>query len=480
MLLIFNDSTEERTIKDIFRFIWSYKILNAIIVVPFDNTIRIIGFNPYFDNYYQDLNSKNVFYNKLSNINGYTINVLMTRDEDITKLTVLQEGNVTKYGGKDGNLIMSLIEHGNATYNVTNLSKILGDNNPWRPINRGSMEEMKIPIIKQYDVDIILDSQELIVNNATEYMYPHARDDIVFLVPKAKLRSQYSQLSKIFREGFAVILLFFIIICPIVWFIFKFIHSKISKERLDYIKTLIKITLNNLRIVLGSSIHKIPKVFIENIFVIFLFFCNLIINSYFQSILASILTVSTHEPQINTIRDLANSDCRPLGVPGVINETAEVLKVIGQENLIPKLELLPPSKYYTHYKAFPSNLCALSNYDRMTMAVTIRPVLHVISESIVPTYMSFHVVQGSPYYDLLDGHILRILESGLYDMWKRTTFYHYVLMFGINDEGMEKGGYKDLTIHQFRSIFCLFGIGLGISFIVFLCELYCGYYNKRQ
>lgn len=473
------EPTDIHIVEQTFRKIWTeYKLLNLVIVTKINQTWNIFGFNPYYENFLENLTGKDVFYNKLTNLNGYILNILMTRDEDVTKLIVEQlEGNHTTYKGKDGNFVMSILAKSNASYNVTNLHQLLGNDNPWRPINKGLLEHEKARIIRQYDADFILDSQAIMIHNMTEFLYPHSRDDTVFLVPKAKILSQYKQLSKIFQEGFSYILLFFIVGVPLIWFVFKLLHMRLKKESVPILKTFVEILLNNLRIALGSCMNRLPNNFFEKVFIIFLLFCNLIIGSYFQSILASILTVSTHEPQINTIKDLADSSLRPVGVPGDMAEVSEVLRVTGHEKLIPKLALLPLSLYYIHYRDFPTNACGFSNYDRMSMAAKIRPVLHVVQEHVVPTYLSFEVVAGSPYYDLFDRYILRILEAGLYDLWKNSYTFQFVIKIGIIDYDAEKGGYKDLTMKQFYGAYWILFIGWTTSSLFFAIEI-CYYRMK--
>lgn len=246
--------TNQQDIEEIFQYVWKIKILNLIIATNIDNRINILGFNPYFKNYFQNLTIKDAFYNKMVDLNGYVLKLLLVRDEDITKLPIVKIGNLTFYGGKDGNVIMSIIKLIRAKFKVTNLSELFGLDNPWRPMNRNrDLDYLKYKIIETTEADFFLDSQELFVQNFTENLYPHSRDDTVIILPKANIRSQYKQFLKIFNKGFSVIIISFTLVSPVIWYLLRLTETKITnfRDRNNIVLTF----LDTLKLFLGKYNH---------------------------------------------------------------------------------------------------------------------------------------------------------------------------------------------------------------------------------
>lgn len=242
--------------------------------------------------------------------------------------------------------------------------------------------------------------------------------------------------------------------------------------------------LQNFRLVLGTSLDTLTKTFVGNQFLIWLMYCNLIINSYTQSILASIMTVSNNEPELNTIRDVIQSKQKVLILDNFKAEAIEVLKATGQTELISKFVPYPDSMIaqFTQKldpRTMPKEVYATWNYDRLELAVILKPTLHMVREQLIPKYQAFQVVTNSPYHDILNKYILWILEAGLYDMWKRLNLHNIVLKLqgpAVDEENIH--GIK-LTLRHLKVPLYILLIGLSISFIVFLIEIAYSYFANK-
>lgn len=347
--------------------------------------------------------------------------------------------------------------------------------NPWRPFNVGKKEYVKIPFIKKNNIDFIMDSQDATNSNATESLYPHAKDDWVAAIPASGFRTQYSHLLQIFKEGLGVMLMFFIFICPLLWFILHDIETGLNNgTRRNRLKFLFAALFDNFRIVLGSSLYKLPKYGIEKFFLVCLLLCYLIINNYFQSILISILTITDFERQINTLEELSESSVKVGVPPGMLQVIYYYFNQTEQFNLVQKLQELNMTKYYRIQEnvfTIPTEIGVIANFDRIEYLSKQRPVFHMVQESFIPMFCSYHMTRGSPYKEMFQSHVTRIIEAGLYSLWKRQTNDAWLKM-NLTDT-IDTGGFKAISLNNFRGSFYILFFGLGLSLFVFFVEIMC-------
>lgn len=453
------------------------KMLNLVAVVLIDNEILTVTFNPYFNNFFQVVPEPgaDIFYSKLKELNGYQLHVLMVKPDDATKVRVIKRTNASaQYTGKDGLTILNVLKHVNASYNVIDLHALMSWDNPFRSWYRNAKEDAKLSVMRKFDVDLFFLSLEMAgENNVTDMVYPHGKDDWLFMVAQAGYISQYDFLFSCFKNGLSYVFGFFILITPIIWFSIRIITNYIKKKKVPKVDTLIVCILENFRFVLGSCLSAMPSNFSENLFLVVLLFCDTLINNFCQSILYSVLTVSERKPQINTIQDYVNSDVVSYTVANMYEEVKRNMEITGVKGLTEKLiitviEHMPKNWTIANY---PRNWSILINQDRCEYFAARRPNFRCTKESVLPAYISFHVARHSPYFDLMETMVPRVLESGLYYYWKKKTLYSTVLEEGIIIDEEELTGYRDLSIHQFRAAVYLLLIGLAVSIITFLLEL---------
>lgn len=376
----------------------------------------------------------------------------------------------------------TIIKKSNATLKVFDLDIIFGIKNPWRPLNVGIMEHLKLPFINNNSIDFIMDSQDATISIATESLYPHSKDDWVAVLPTVRLKTQYTHICEIFLKGLGIMLLFFIFVCPLLWFVLHEIETRIidqpTNNRLQFIFTKL---FDNLRLVLGNCLHILPQNFTEKLFLICLLFCNLIINNYFQSILVSILTVNEFEPQINTLKELSESAVIVKAAPGMLQVMHDYFNQTGQYNLIKNVKPANMTFYYHIFEnifKIPTDAGIISNYDRAEFGVIQRPIFHLVRESFVPMYCSFHVSKGSPYKDMIQDYVTRVIEAGLYDLWKRQTFDVF-LQRNLTDI-IDGGGFRTICLDKFRGSFYVLFAGFGLSFFVFVFEIICNRLSSKS
>lgn len=470
-ILVLKKYESQKQIVDIFHLIWRRKILNVVIVASIKGIPKVIGFNPYYDSFFEDLTEKDVFYNRLKNLNNYTFNVLLIREDDNTTTKLKTVNNETVYGGKDGTLMSTIIEHINAKANVISLTKLYGEHNPWRYLNKGLLEYMKLPIIMKYKADFFLDTLEVFPNNDTEYLYPYSRDDVILIVPSAKLLSKDQQLFKIISNGFYYFLLFFVLVCPIIWYYINYCRFKFIDNTSSSNNSFSLILINNLGLLLGIGLNVIRKNIAENILISFLIFCDLIINCVFQSMLSSIMTVSDFEHEVNSLQDVIDYDpCKVIFTyDTIVKDLREILGITGQTALLHKFVMFTPTHAFLPFKKLPTG-CGTTNFEHAELSTRVREDFHPVKEHLVTAYIAFPVIKDSPYYDVLNKYVARLIESGLYKLWKHLTLYETLIELG-GPEERETGGYKDISLYQVRAAMYMLIVGLVISIFVFIFEL---------
>lgn len=470
--------TEKQLVENIFRYFWQEKILNVVII---DQNSNILSYNPYFNSFYRKM-SKQPFPDKFRNMNGHTINAFLTRPEDFTKVRGYKTENGVRYTGKDGETIGAILQHCNATLNVIDLDRLYGVDNPWRMVNKYRKEHMKMPIVKEFQADLFIESRDLLYDLASDIVYPHTKDGAVIIVPKAGFLSGYEQLVEIFQNGFAYFILFFVVICPIVWILLVHLEQKLHRTiRVNYLQ----IVFDNFRIFLGLATDTFRGSFIYKFLLIWVLFCSLILNNYFQSILITIMTVSNRQSDIDTIEDLADSDLQTQAPLYFINEIKKNLLSTGYTK-IPKFVIMPDQIYLTKLNNYPKNTTSMMNFDRAEVIVFFCPVLHVMKEEIMPSLASFHTTKGSPYFSLLEKYVPRIIEAGLYNFWKNQNNHQLLLNLGYCDAKNEEddGKYQILTVKKLQFSFVLLLIGWGTSLACFIAELISAlgknYFNRNK
>lgn len=476
-IAIFLDYPNKTEISNIFQKVcWGQgKMLNLVAVIPTDNKVVTVTFNPFVNNFYEVLVGPYVFYNKLKDLNGYLVYLLMIKPDDSTKVKFRTDpiSNITKYSGKDGLTILNVLKHINATYSVINLQEIMGWNNPFRSFYRNAKDDAKLEVIRKYNIDIFFLSQEMSnTSSFSEMIYPHGKDDWILMVPQSGFVSQYEFLFSTLKNGLAIVFGFFTIVTTVIWFILQLISNFVTGKPVSKLNLFVLTALDNLRCILGSSLHKTSSHFSNNMFLLFILFCDLIINNYCQSILYSILTVSNRKPQINTISDFINSDLTFITVQNLYNEVKYNFEVTGVKGFVEKMSVVDVLKIPRNFtiEYYAKNTSWLINQDRCEYFSSRRPWFRTTTESILPAYISFHVTKHSPYFDLMETMVPRILESGLYLYWQKATLYETILEEGVIIDEDEGDGYKSLSLHQVRAAVYLWLLGLTISITTFSLE----------
>lgn len=475
-LLIFEVDPGKTTITEMFTALWKKKLLNFSFLINADTEVKIVGYNPFFNNFYEVL-IDDVFYDKLTNLNGYKLNLILGRDDDFSKVWMRKVGKQVEYLGKDGLMISSILKHINATFSVVVVDKVLGiELNPWRTMNIGTLEHIKEFVIRNYSIDFVMDSRDVMPNNLTDNLYPHGKDDHIIMLTRYKM-SQTKYFMKFFKNGFLYALIVLLLICPLICFIIKTtgcrIRSKPNKNGIIYE------FLRMIEVLIGISTIMLPKLMAEKMFFFSLLLSCMIFNNYIQSILKSILMVSEHEPEIRTIKELSDSKLTIQCGQNMIQQIKTFFEGTPQMSLLPNFIVVTRANVTT--EKIPYDIRGCNNADRVEFYMALMPRFYILKESLIPNYISTHIVKDSPYAYVLERNIRKIIESGLYHAWKRQTLHRISLLYGIDDPIEEK--IKSFDLYQLRFAFYFLFVGFSLSTIIFLIEIfskYLAHFNNKE
>lgn len=103
-----------------------------------------------------------------------------------------------------------------------------------------------------------------------------------------------------------------------------------------------------------------------------------------------------------------------------------------------------------------------------------RAVLHLMRESIIPSYQCFQLKHGSPFLPYVNKLLRHLQEGGILDFWLRRTI-HQALTEGVL---VPYEDYKEVTfsprildLKRSYPAFLVLATGYMLAFIVFILEL---------
>lgn len=163
--------------------------MNVVTIFLKNNHQQIYTFNPFWvEKKLENMTNRklnDLFYDKYNDINGYTLKILLLKDDDTSKIQIKKYPNgTTFYSGHEIDLLTTLAKKMNGNTFFKTSAELLRPNerNPWRNTNVITKNEstIKIRIITEKQIDL-MNSEELVLNEdlkgVTESLYPHTKDD---------------------------------------------------------------------------------------------------------------------------------------------------------------------------------------------------------------------------------------------------------------------------------------------------------------
>lgn len=99
-----------------------------------------------------------------------------------------------------------------------------------------------------------------------------------------------------------------------------------------------------------------------------------------------------------------------------------------------------------------------------------RPLFHTALECPVPCSIVYGLRLGSPLLPRINNLLHHLNQAGILTHWSQSDEYTLYQSIGLLYSGDGKGK-KPLNLENLREFYIVFGIGIFISFIAFICEI---------
>lgn len=492
LILVFDKTLSIDELTYIFKYCWTSNFLQVIIVFLKNSQTHIYGYNPFWgeeimlENYTLTPYNKNIYYNRLSDINGYNLTCLIIRSEDYSKIITIKQGNKITYMGIDADLISNIVKSINGTPRFVDSEKLKKpeERNPWRHSNIliNNTLQRKKEIITENNIDMV-NADVMSLNDdfsgITESLYPHDKEDLIFLVKRGEKIPYYIYLFMIFQTNVWIIFFVTIIFITVLWV--SIIHCfNLSYWNIEWLEIF--------RSVICTSTQIVPRSNSERIFYIsWVVYCFIVAIS-FQSKLTDMLMEPKYYPDITTLEALEKSGIkiqtfqswRPEITKSLINTSW--YKLLDQiVNVHPFYDQLNSSAIYYNMTFFNKGLMvqysrAIFTSEMLLFCSNTRKLLNIIPESPLPTFLAFQVIAGSPYLNQFDENMAKFTEFGLIKYWKNKWDHFFVLKkikipTGYDFNGEENTSKSSITLSHLGSAFMVLLSGLVFSVIIFMFEL---------
>lgn len=478
-------------LRHMLEYCWKKHVLNVVIVYINDfeedsrNYVVVMMYNPFsgvFVNhivcqckwYICDVNNQplNLFPDKLQNIYGYVLKACGYVLEPY--LIIQNTTNGTKLEGLDWMFHESFSKHLNFTYEVSLEHSTVG-----LKLDNGSWTEAFGDVVSG-KVDIILDRVRVTPErlDAMEISGITIISRLNFMVPKAGFVPKWIALVLPFPIYIWVLIVLLLFAIYLVWRIFVKVYS--YRESLSTTN----ISLYILSLVLKVSTTQKPLHFSFRLLYIVCVLCLLILTSVYEGLLFGYLTGDTHYPDINTLKELAESDLeiqsfifhRDLFMssanPYITKMMPRLRLTNNMQSMLDSVGVQGTSACLYHYTILEYN--ANLKYTDSSEETSV----HIIDETLVAYSAGYTLPRASPYSFKVQQHATRIVESGLDIQW-RVLLNRQVML---NKIGLNVPVHKEqvaLSILNTRSMFILWVIGIQVSFGCFVAEKAWIRYKKR-
>ncbi|KAL3287697.1 hypothetical protein HHI36_002163 [Cryptolaemus montrouzieri] len=447
-------------IQKLLRKIWSYGLLLSHILFVHEK-VELIGFNPF----------KNISVNltaKTTKKNFFTSKQFTDFNGEVLKLAVFHHAprNIIingKWFGEDRRFWDDLIDDLNGTwkaiiakeYRYINALKLLEN-------NMADFCPMRIFLVGDYKY--------------FDYIAPLSVKYLVALVPKAKLIPQYIYLSTALSKIFWTSILLSTIALSLTILIMGRLYDGSKNQR-------------NILYVLGvlcnQPIKRISKFHPRQIVLINIWqlTCLCILAAFQASLLGSLL-IPKHEPEINTIQELYDSNVN-IYVDEDFKELIYTSTPLLKNHLkpVPIFDLTRERLEFSENKAFIvtqyAAVAIINGYKQCGVNFNYR----IMKEKIVPGFGTYYFKKNSPYLNIFNSMISRQFQYGLNGkkefFTKKSTYVSTSDKISVqcNMAGVtkkyppeKKRVFTRLSVKHLQGVFYILFAGGAISFLIFSWE----------
>lgn len=494
----------EFIIENIFKLLWSEKILETIIVFRFTisrqcnedtnncssltSNIQAATYNPFkrFNgiNYITDISNirpkttnLKVIFPSLSDLHGYPLRVSIF-PALLSAVPILgPSGQVASFEGSDGRTVAALTQYMNATVVlVPQRDRTLFGIKAKNGTITGASGD-----VAYGRADIASNSQYMKIGWVElEYTYPHDTNNLGILVWKSKRVPQFKNLFLPFPTRVWTVLICTMILTTICWYYIRK-YGNISVK-----KRTIKVSINEaffdiFRSFISGTLTTVPTSILGRVFIITWILLGIIITNAFQGSLTSYIAVPKYLPEINTLKQLDKSGLGIFVSPVIesyltLDENDKIMANLWRK-FKPKRNhsLTANCLHLMEGMAELLNDYSARYYLRSKQYVTEGyPLLHRVKQNVLSIYSVYGIPRHSPLLSRFNVIIGRIVKAGLQMKWNSDSLHQALLngsIFAVSS--FQTADPAPLSLMHLQTAFYLLISGLFCSTVVFILQLKC-------
>ena len=492
----------EKVAHDLFEYLWSIRVVNAVLVIPAEgeaNLLNIYTFFPYYppgncpdkikasllSQYHRDdegntgfLHEKELFPEKIpDDIKGCPI---VISSFELPPLAMRKHTKDIKdpFAYDEGIEVRILFQLGKTTNSKVVFRPPPADGELWGyDVGNGTWVGITGEVqrgLSDISINFMWSRSHLIkeVEDSREYLIDTAR----WFIACAKPYPRWSSLTRVFRPSLWLgLLTAYLIVGIIIWQVVK-INNSFTADPIENqaYSSFQKCLLNFWAIILEESASNNPPhvAVIRGIFLVWVLYCYAI-NTVYQTFLTTFLINPGLQPQITTEDELLHSGMK-----------------FGLEDGIISLLNMDIESRYRHYvtcnnipgclhrTATRGDLAVLYSKYIMQYMITVKylnadaePIVCNLQEDIANILVPLCLTKGFALRRHYDNMLIHLKEGGIVDFWWNEILY-LALLEVARDFNLPAGEYIALSLEHLQSAFYFLIIGLVSSLIVFLMELF--------
>ena len=230
---------------------------------------------------------------------------------------------------------------------------------------------------------------------------------------------------------------------------------------------------------LGVATPYMPRRTPTRMFLISWIWYCLAINIIFQTFLTSFLIEPGYQHQMNSIEEIMNSKIKygyNEWLDVAVRDSDDVLtKIILQDRMACNEGNKPPCLDWVAYHDNFSVLCSKTLLDYLLAREYVdrngKPLICQAGGVFFPLNYVTYMEKWNPLLNLFNDMITRILESGIHRHWFETSLHMQHVYSGVTERKTTTGEYSDISLEHAQGIFAVLVPGLLLSVVIFFMEL---------
>lgn len=463
----------DRKLENIFNEFWERQILNVIVIFWTDE-LNCFTYTPFSDPLLIPLNlnetdPKRLFYDKTRNLNGHEIRLGMA--DDSKRVKIIKTDNKTILRGYDGGFGGMIMKRMNATFKVI---QPIDDANLGELFANGSANGI-FALLQTNSVDMSFNARFYRMQHfrfAIEPTVTIGRDNLCILVPRSGLSLN---LDNIFDTFEWPIWISIIAALPIYALFFQLYHR--NRRSFGTSHSLSHTCLRLFGWNLNQPYMSTPKTTLAKLLIGLWITYSAVITNWYNSNLTSYLMTKPRLPDIETLRELEQSNYHILTAERytkLINEF--VIKTNDYENLWGRIHFEPHEHIY---KRILSNDLSYAYADKehviryLMLAGRLFETFSQMKECPVPFINVYAMSYGSPYKGRVNWIMSQAIDYGIVDHWLNLGLHRDKLnQFGHHSRHKSHTTSHDsISMSHLQSAFYILLLGCIVSFLVFLGEI---------